>query len=157
MKIIQRSFLSLEQKQSVFELWNLEYPDKLAYSKISELDIYLNALTDKKHYLLLNDENEIVAWAFTFIRDDDKWFAIILNSKIHRKGYGRLLLNELKKNESILNGWVIDQNGIRQNKKQYISPLEFYIKNGFEIILDTRIETDKISAVKIRWIRQLYE
>ena len=68
------------------------------------------------------------------------------------KGFGMLLLDELKKNKLILNGWVIDhQNYLKQNKEPYLSPLFFYTKNGFLVENDIRIENDKISAVKIRW------
>lgn len=93
-----------------------------------------------------------MGWAFTFIRCEEKWFAIILNSIVHGKGYGTLLLDELKMNDSVLNGWVINhQNDLKQNKKPYISPIEFYSKNGFVIVTDIRIENDKMSAIKIRW------
>lgn len=121
MRIFQGIFLTLDQKQSVFELWNLEYPDRIGYAKISHFENYLDQLLNKNHYLLIDDENQILGWAFTFFREDDIWFAIILNSKIQRKGYGRLLLEELKKNCSVLNGWVIDgSREIKQNKEPYI-------------------------------------
>ena len=153
MKIIQSAVLTLKEKQSLFELWNSEYPEKIGYTNISEFENYLEALSNKEHYLLMNDENEILGWAFTFNRDNEQWFAIILNSKIHRKGYGRLLLDELKKNNSVLNGWAIDHhNEIKQNREPYISPIDFYVKNGFIAEQDVRIESDKISAVKIRWV-----
>jgi hypothetical protein len=62
-------------------------------------------------------------------------------------------LDELKKNNSVLNGWATDhQNDLKQNKDPYISPIDFYIKNGFVINTSIRIESDKISAVKIRWV-----
>ncbi|PKB16719.1 hypothetical protein [Flavobacterium sp. 5] len=155
MKIIQTTVLTLEEKQCLFKLWNFEYPDKIVYSKISEFEDYLEKLSNQKHYLLINELNEILGWSFTFLRDNDNWFAIILNSNIHRKGYGTTLLQELKKNSLVLNGWVIDhQNEIKQNKETYISPLDFYTKNGFLVNQDVRIENDKISAVKIRWKKE---
>jgi len=156
MKIIQSAFLNLEQKETAFKLWNSEYPKRICYSKISEFENYLEVLSNACHYLLIDDENQISGWAFTFVREEDIWFAIILNSKIQLKGYGSLLLEELKKNCPVLNGWVIDhQNEVKQNKQPYISPILFYTKNGFTINPDIRIKNDKISAIKIRWERSV--
>ncbi|MEO7977870.1 hypothetical protein [Flavobacterium sp.] len=62
------------------------------------------------------------------------------------------MLNELKKNKKSLNGWVIDhENDIKQNKEFYKSPLLFYVKNGFVICEEKRIENEKMSGVKINW------
>jgi len=51
-----------------------------------------------------------------------------------------------------LNGWVVDgERYIKSNGEKYLSPLEFYKKNDFEILVGERLETEKISAVKIKW------
>lgn len=68
----------------------------------------MDNLTQKAHYLLLNDENNIEGWAVTFIRENEKWFAIIISGKLHGKGIGTMMLNKLKDDEDTLNGWVID-------------------------------------------------
>ncbi|MFT4741942.1 MAG: hypothetical protein ACI9L9_002739, partial [Marivirga sp.] len=50
------------------------------------------------------------------------------------------------------NGWVIDHSNERKsNGRLYISPLNFYLKNGFKKLSRNRLELDKISAVKIKW------
>ena len=155
MKIIQTTSLTLEQKQLLFELWNSEYPEKIGYKEISEFENYLDALSNKEHYLLVDDLHQILGWAFSFFRDSEDWFAIIINSKIQGKGFGMLLLDELKKNKLVLNGWVVDhQNDLKQKNEPYLSPLVFYTKNGFLLDHNNRIENDKISAVKIRWKRE---
>jgi hypothetical protein len=155
MEISQNTILTLEQKQFLFDLWNSEYPERICYSEISEFENYLQGLSNQEHYLLIDEANRIVGWSFSFVRENDKWFAIILNSKVHRKGYGTFLLQELKKNNLVLNGWVVDhQNEIKRNGELYISPMEFYTKNGFLVNHDLRIENDKISGVKIRWERE---
>ncbi|MFZ0598651.1 MAG: hypothetical protein WAM46_16830 [Flavobacterium sp.] len=154
MKIIETQVLSLEQKDSLMQLWNNEYPAKLNLKNIEDFELYLNGLLETKHYLLLDDSDKIQGWAFTFLRDDENWFAIILDSKIHSKGLGSLLMNKIKKNNSSLNGWVIDQdNEIKQNTTFYKSPMQFYIKNDFIICSEIRIENEKLSAVKINWKR----
>ena len=154
MKILQTTVLSLEQKQLLFELWNTEYPERIGYKDLSEFQNYLDGLSGVKHYLLVDDLNQILGWAFTFVREAENWFGIIINSKIHGKGFGTLLLNELKLIKSVLNGWVIDhQNDFKENNEAYLSPLEFYSKNGFVVSENIRLGNDSISAVKIRWER----
>ena len=152
MRIIETKVLSLEQKDSLMQLWNNDYPEKLNLKTIEDLELYLNGLSETKHYLLLGDSDEIQGWTFTFLRENENWFAIILNSEIHGKGIGSLLMSEIKKNNTSLNGWVIDQeNEIKYNATFYKSPLQFYIKNDFIICSEIRIENEKISAVKINW------
>ncbi|QDW19486.1 hypothetical protein [Flavobacterium sp. KBS0721] len=154
MKIVQKEILSLEEKETLHELWNNEYPSKLNLKTIEEFELYLNGISETKHYLLLDDSDEIHGWTFTFLREDENWFAIILNSEIHGKGNGSLLINEIKKNNTSLNGWVIDQeNEIKHNATFYKSPLQFYIKNDFIICSEIRIKNEKLSAVKINWKR----
>ena len=154
MEIVEKKVLSLEQKEALCQLWNNEYPEKLSYKKTEEFDMYLNSLSDTKHYLLIVDANEIKGWAFTFLREDEMWFAIIVDGQMQGKGKGSLLLKVLKKGKNNLNGWVVDhENDSKQNGEAYISPLLFYIKNGFTICNGTRIENEKISAVKINWNR----
>jgi GNAT superfamily N-acetyltransferase len=152
MKILQTTVLTLNQKQSLFELWNTEYPEKIVYHQLSEFDNYLDGLSNIVHYLVVDDQNSILGWAFTFFREEEDWFGIVINSKIHGKGFGMLLLDELKKNKLVLNGWAIDhQNDLKQNNEPYLSPLGFYTKNGFLIHENNRIDNEKISAVKISW------
>jgi len=154
MKIIETQVLSLEQKDSLMQLWNNEYPAKLNLKNIEDFELYLNGLSETKHYLLFDDSDKINGWAFTFLREDENWFAIILNSEIHGKGIGSLLMNEIKKNNTSLNGWIIDQeNEIKHNATFYKSPLQFYIINDFVICSEIRIENEKLSAVKINWKR----
>ncbi|TPG44701.1 GNAT family N-acetyltransferase [Flavobacterium pectinovorum] len=154
MKIVQKEVLSLEEKDSLMQLWNNEYPARLHLKTIDDFESYLNGISNTKHYLLLDDSNKINGWAFTFLREGEDWFAIILDSQIQGKGNGSLLINEIKKNNSSLNGWVTDhENEMKQNNEIYKSPMVFYLKNGFTILAETRLENEKMSAVKINWKR----
>ncbi|WP_337967908.1 GNAT family N-acetyltransferase [uncultured Flavobacterium sp.] len=154
MKIIEKDVLTLEQKDSLMQLWNNEYPERLHLNTIEDFDLYLNGLPNTKHYLLVDDSDKIIGWTFTFLREDENWFAIILDHQIQGKGNGSLLMNEIKSKNNCLNGWVVDhENEVKQNGDFYKSPMPFYIKNGFTIIAETRIENEKMSAVKINWKR----
>ncbi|MFQ6603840.1 hypothetical protein [Flavobacterium sp. C3NV] len=154
MKIIERESLSVEEKEILRELWNNEYPARLKCKTVADFELYLNGLLETKHYLLFDDSDKINGWAFTFLRENENWFAVILDHEIQGRGNGSLLINEIKKNNTSLNGWVIDQeNEIKHNATFYKSPMQFYIKNDFIICSEIRIENEKLSAVKINWKR----
>lgn len=154
MRIVQKEVLSLEEKDCLTQLWNNEYPVKLNLKTIEDFELYLSGLSAIKHYLLFDKSDKINGWAFTFLRDSEEWFAVILYSQIQGKGNGTLLMNEIKMNNDSLNGWVIDHdNDLKQNATLYKSPLLFYIKNGFKICKEIRIENEKMSGVKINWKR----
>ena len=155
MKIIQTKVLTLEHEEILLELWNSEYPERIGYNRLSEFQDHLDQLSCVKHYLLVDDLKQLQGWAFTFLREEEDWFGIIIDCKMQGKRFGTLLLEELKKNNSVLNGWVIDhQNDVKRNKKTYLSPLGFYTKQGFVVNENIRLENDKISAVKISWKRK---
>lgn len=150
MNILETLALTPSQLIAVLALWNQEYPENLNYS-MADFEKYLHALTNIKHYLLSAYDGIVAGWAFTFNRDEQKWFAIILDQSKQMQGYGTHILNKLKETEPELNGWVIDHNNyLKANGEPYKSPLGFYIKNKFEVT-STRLETEKLSAVKIIW------
>ncbi|MGB3077513.1 MAG: GNAT family N-acetyltransferase [Saprospiraceae bacterium] len=151
MKIVTSTELSKAQKETIVYLWNREYPGRISITK-EGFDEYLNASALQTHYLMLDDANEIIGWACTFDREEERWFSIIINSLYHGIGLGRMMLDHMKENELRLNGWVIDHDHeIKQNGEPYESPLAFYVKNGFEVFSDIRFENEKMSAVKIVW------
>jgi GNAT superfamily N-acetyltransferase len=151
MRIIKSNELTKPQKEAIIYLWNREYPRQLAVTA-ETFDEFLDFSTGHTHYMIIDDVNEIVGWAFTFDRDGDKWFSIIINSLFQHIGLGRMLLNLIKSNEKRLNGWVIDHpHDVKQNGEPYLSPLKFYLKNGFTVRPDIRYEEEKISSVKIEW------
>lgn len=152
MKISETTELTMGQKEAILALWNSEYPGEICYSEFADFENYLNNLTDKYHLLLTGEDEEILGWAFQFVREGKLWFAIILSEKIHGQRYGTKMLNVLKKRNTRLSGWTIDHNNsFKQNGNPYRSPLGFYLKNGFTVMQDVRLETEKISAVKIEW------
>jgi hypothetical protein len=154
-KIIIKNELNEQEKQQVLDLWNNEYPEKLSYNNLGEFDHYLKNLHNIKHFLLTDTMNKILGWALTFERENEKWFAIILSEKVQGKGLGRKMLEKLKQVEPVLNAWVIDHNNdLKKYGQTYLSPLKFYEKCGFEIQTSNRLELDKISAVKIKWINK---
>lgn len=154
MEIINQANLSLDQKSQLLTLWNNEYPEQLAYKNLEDLEQYLENLTAQNHFLLIDEYKTLQGWSFTFNREKEKWFAIIIAEKLQGKGIGTKMLNILKENEHELNAWVTDHNLDKKlNGDAYKSPLEFYKKCDFKVIPEERLELDIISAIKIRWKR----
>ncbi|KAF2339281.1 hypothetical protein [Flavobacterium tistrianum] len=152
MKVVRQNSFIEKEKETLWQLRNNGYPIQLGHETFQEFDTYVNAILEMDNYLLIDSKNEIQGWAYTFFRDEEIWFAIMLNYQFQGKGYGRILLEEMKKNNEDLNGWVIDhENDFKRNKENYKSPLEFYVLNGFSVLNDIRLENEKISAVKINW------
>jgi GNAT superfamily N-acetyltransferase len=152
MDIEKTKSLNSEEKQTVFDLWNRGYPVKLGFRTIIELENYLNTLTDVTYYLLKTDSKVIEGWAMTFSAAEEKWFAITIADEVQRQGKGTYLMNKLKTENEILNGWVIDhENDLKANGELYQSPLLFYERNGFQKFPECRLEIPILSAVKITW------
>jgi GNAT superfamily N-acetyltransferase len=139
------------QKIQLMHLWNKEYPGSLAHKSWEDFEQYLATLSYCKHYLL--EENQsIFAWGFEFDRNDERWFALIIDKNQQGKRIGSLLLNYMKQFNKQLNGWVIDHGTAKMSDGTYYrSPLTFYIKNDFQLITHQRIDNEVISAVKIQW------
>lgn len=154
MRVIEKIYLSPEQKLALLKLWNSEYPANICFNP-TEFENYLTQLNDKKHLLLIDELERIAGWFFTFVREGEKWFAMIIRNDLQGTGLGTQFLNNAKKSETILNGWVVDhENYLAGNGKPYRSPIGFYLKNGFKICSEIRLETEKLSAVKILWERE---
>jgi hypothetical protein len=152
MKIAHTQTLTPQQKTDVTLLWNQEYPAQLQLETIKDFEEYFSKLRDVSHILYTGIDNQVLGWAFKFSRDQEKWFAIILDRSIHQQGIGSTLLKLLQENESVLNGWVIDHDRYKKSSQEtYCSPLGFYLKNDFTVIADDRLDTPVLSAVRIRW------
>ena len=144
--------LTEKQRSESHELWNNEYPAPLKHQNQSDFESYLRNLQNKNHLVLLDSQRVVKGWYMSFRREDEKWFAMILNREIQGRGYGSKLLNKVLKDETLLSGWVIDHDrDLRTDGTPYRSPLDFYTKHGFQVVPDIRLEQTKISAVKIIW------
>lgn len=66
MKITTTHQISQVQKEQILQLWNHEYPEKLAYKNMADFESYLEKLNEVKHFLLANNDEKIQGWAITF-------------------------------------------------------------------------------------------
>lgn len=146
MKIIKTKNLTESQFQQINNLWNEEYPINLK----DRFELLLDGVKKYNHYLIKKHSN-IVAWAVDFEKDNETRFSIIVDRKHQGKGLGSLLLQQLKSDLDVFYGWVIDHDkDKKQNGEFYKSPLPFYVNHGFEVLIDERIDSDILSAVKIK-------
>ena len=151
MEFLKCTRLSKKEKEAILTLWNNEYPEKLNYTSLSDFEDYLQNLSHQSHILLLDENKNIKGWYFDFMREKEKWFALILDSRVKGIGLRTEMLNLAKSKELVLNAWVIDHDTDRKKSGEvYKSPLNFYLKQGFKKLPDQRLELEKISAVKIK-------
>src|SRR5688572_30608089 len=99
-QFIETSALDTRQKQALIQLWNSEYPQILAYQDIADFENYLQGLLDFRHILLVDRNDNILGWTFSFFRNQERWFAILLSETIQGKGLGKIMLDKLKAKES---------------------------------------------------------
>lgn len=150
MKIVQTKILSANQKASIHKMWNDEYPLKLK----DRFPLLLEGVDNYTHYIIENERYNLIGWAVAFEKENQMRFSIIIHSDEKGKGFGRRLVDILKEKHNNLYGWVIDHNeAIKSNGKQYQTPMPFYLKQGFTILNEPRLESERISAALIHWDR----
>jgi len=148
MRITKLKILTPSQEEQIDNLWNEEYPIKLA----NRFKLLLEGVNHFNHYLIEDNQRKVMAWAVDFEKDHEIRFSIIVRTADKGKGLGSLLIEKLKVEVDEFYGWVIDHNNdIKSNGENYQTPLPFYIKHGFTILKDSRIDTEMLSAVKVKW------
>lgn len=148
MNIIKTKTLNDIQSGQINQLWNEEYPVKLK----DRFPILLDGADWYNHYLIHDDKSDVIAWAVDFEKEKQVRFSIIVSTKHKGKGLGGLLIDKLKEENKEFYGWVIDHNDdLKSNGEHYQTPMPFYLKHGFEILNDVRIDNEMIKAVLIKW------
>lgn len=144
--------LSTTEKMDILQLWNQEYPTNIALKDLLALDIYLASLQNPAHFLIKGDTGTIIAWATTFERANERWFALIIQRAFQGKGIGNRLLHKIQEQYTQLNGWIIeDKTLLKADGSLYITPLDFYQKNHFKRIPHQHLSTENIRLSKIQW------
>ncbi len=153
--MVESEHLDLQTRVDVFDLWNMAYPKNIALRLPTDFDNYLNKLSDLRHAFIRGTNNQLIAWYADFIRNNSRWFALIIHPDHHGHGFGKHFMNHAFKQNTELNGWVVtgDQY-IRRDGKPYVSPLGFYEKLGFANTKETFI-SDTLETVHVKWIKGL--
>lgn len=146
--IVRKKILSPSEHEQINCLWNIEYPLNLK----DRYSLLLEGASDYNHYVIYDTDGIVSAWAVDFEKEGEIRISIIVDSKCSNKGMGSALIQELKKNNPVFYAWVIDHNRhLKSDNSAYLSPMNFYLKHGFTILHEQRIDTEIISAVKIMW------
>ena len=152
MKFTETSSLLPQQKMDILRLWNDEYPQALGLDNVEAFDQYLETLSKPSHILLENEDGIVHGWLVYFIRDDEQCFAMLLNPSLQGKGWGSKFLALAKERTVELHGWVSDSNlEIKRNGEKYLSPVGFYVKNGFEVRPAIRVMKKNINGIRVSW------
>lgn len=147
--IIQTNELNPTQHAQIDALWDAEYPVNLN----GRLDILLGQNSNYEHFII-EVEGNVIGWSVLFDNEGERRFSIIVDPAFKGMGLGKKLLDSMKAQSGVFYGWVIDHDrDVKKNGEQYLSPIPFYLKNGFEIVPEVRLETPIISAVKIKYLK----
>ena len=148
MDIVQTENLTPKQFEEIDILWNTEYPRQLK----DRLALLLDNNTKTTHYYGLDKSGKIIAWSVLFEKEQDLRFSILVSRKHQKQGLGSALLTEMKKEDLVFSGWVIDHDSdLRSDGSNYASPLNFYLKNAFSIDESCRLNNEMIQAVLVRY------
>jgi len=60
--------------------------------------------------LLIDELNQLRGWFMYFERNNDIWFAVIIDSLLHGRKLGTKLLTLAKSKTKDLNGWITEHN-----------------------------------------------
>lgn len=145
--------LNTIQKKALRILWNNEYPEIIKHDTLKDFEEYIDSLKNINHTIIIKNDL-IIGWYADFIRNDERWFLMILDIKFQGKGIGREVLEKAKKKYSLLNGWVVISNTyLKTNNQLYQSPIKFYKKLGFTIFENITLNSASIKAIKIQFTR----
>jgi GNAT superfamily N-acetyltransferase len=135
-----------------YQVWNEECPVQIRYDHVGAFENYFASLENIDFYVAQNEEQFFYGFAFVFTRENDRWFAIFINSKFQNKKIGRMLLDSIKQNEKMVYGWIVDHdNYIKDDGTPYLSPKSFYVKNNFEILKEYALKNG-LQLRKIKWV-----
>jgi GNAT superfamily N-acetyltransferase len=150
--ITPTTVLTEAEQRQLHALWNNEYPALFNYQAFEDFQNYILSLQDVNHYCIKHSSEEIIAWASDFMREDERWFGVIVRSDHQRSGLGAYLMQHLKAKNPALSGWMIDNNReLKSDGTYYQSPHLFYRLQDFEFHPDEHMGFDRISAIKITW------
>ncbi|MGB0933224.1 MAG: GNAT family N-acetyltransferase [Lishizhenia sp.] len=149
--IEKKKCLSRTEIEDLRNLWNLVYPSGIAHISLEQTVEFINTKENRTHYVIKN-AYKMIAWSFTFLRNEQCWISILVDSKHQKKGLGKALIQEMKADNDELCGWMVDKPGYKTLEgKPYKVPLDFYLRLGFVVQENCRFDSDLLNSVKIEW------
>lgn len=143
--------LNDQDKDAIYNLWNELYPKPVIFGSIKDFDSFLSQGKKRYHIILRDSQNKLIGWLSVFDRVDIKNFVMLVSEQHQGIGIGRSLVNEMKKREVLVQGYVVKSNDYTKgNGELYLSPIEFYTKSGF-ILTGEKLKKEDFETYKIIW------
>lgn len=147
-KMKKTKVLTQQQAQQIDILWNTLYSVKLK----DRFSLLLQGIDNFMHYIIEDEAGNVQAWAVYFEKDAPIRFSILVSKALQGNGLGKQLIDALKADLPEFYGWVTDHNNdLLSDGSFYISPMPFYLKQGFKVLDHVRLDTEMIKAVMIHW------
>jgi GNAT superfamily N-acetyltransferase len=152
MKITKSNHINASQLFFAYQIWNAEYPGEIRYQNLQEFANYFSALENIQYYIACNEDDIFCGLAFVFIREKERWFAVMIDTNYQNIGIGKQLLLAMQQHEKLLNAWVVFENKyLKQNGKPYLPPIEFYRKYKFIVKKNSTKIIGNLQVVKMVW------
>ncbi len=151
LEIITAHAPSEKEMHEIFEIWQEGFPKNVVFDSLSDFQAFVGRLVAPT-FLLTYDSGAVAAFLIYFTRDDNTWFIMAVSQAQQRRGLGRLLIQKAQLLNLSLYGWVVATGGYSLlNNEPYISPLAFYIKQGFRGNFDEKLAAKGLATVRIEW------
>lgn len=156
MKIVQKNTLDQYDKAFVYACWNEVYPEHFCFEDYVQFELYIHQLKEPRHFIIYNNLDNPVGWLCTFEREKQRWFVMLVDDRYKHKNYGSQLLKAAKSIYDELIGWVVvDTASNCKNGSLYRCPVNFYKKNHFITIPNTREMIKGVLLEKMLWNRDI--
>ncbi len=130
-----------------------EYPKFTREIKFLKFKNFLNQNEERKIIIATSDE-KLIGWLMVSFADKlgIYHFNMLVHRDFQRTGIGSKLLLNAKEHFNELYGVVVPVNRYkRRDGTQYRSPLEFYLRNGFQLTGKKFIGYKDVTMVEIKW------
>jgi GNAT superfamily N-acetyltransferase len=145
--------ISNSDQSKIYHIWNVVYPTQVAFIKKNDFEAYLEKAGYKTHYIIRGNNYSVSGWLMTFNRDDERYFVLLVNENMQGNGIGTALINEMKKIENKIAGWIVESDSyFKSDGSLYHSPMSFYKNLGFTMTNEINNKND-FSTTKIIWKR----
>lgn len=145
------SALQPEDWHWVHQCWNAANPATSQFKTTEELVDTIKGLANQNHYLAINDAG-IIGWAVTYDSRLGREFLILVDNNNQHKGIGSKIVRTMQATEQELNSWIIDHDAhLKSDGSVYYSPMMFYLKHGFMVIIDERHNHFGVEKTRISW------
>ncbi len=157
--------LTWDELKKFARIWNEEYPTIIDRYHLPKLTGKKPLLSEhSKHWKIIlarkknhPKENIIGFIQLQLSRENDRicFFIMAIDRSHQRMGIGTKLLEKAKELVDELHGWVIVEDiYFKEDGSPYHSPLQFYLRNGFELGKKRYVKEKNLLLKEVIWRKQ---